>query len=345
MLAPAGFPDEAALHKSVAEAPQILPLAGSPRVIVVGKEVTLGSGSADLLGIEPTGRLAIIEVKLAKNAEARRAVVAQVLAYAAYLSGLDPTALQTDILGRHLREREYESLAAAVAANDQDGSFELETFSSGLAENLAQGRFRLVFVLDDAPDELIRLVGYLQTITDKLLIDLITVSAYQVEGSQILVPQRVDPERRPLEAPVQTPRARAEGVYVDGADDFAAAINQAREEHRPALSRLCEWAMSLEREGLARLVTYTGKGRLTLAPRLRLDNAGLVTIVNENGRPCFWMWRSVFERRAPKSIPRIEQITAPIPIGNGNTVREVNDELLETLADAYREAAGAGVAG
>ncbi len=35
LLAPAGFPAEAALHTLVEQAPQILPLAGTPRLVVV----------------------------------------------------------------------------------------------------------------------------------------------------------------------------------------------------------------------------------------------------------------------------------------------------------------------
>jgi hypothetical protein len=38
----------------------------------------------------------------------------------------------------------------------------------------------------------VRLVGYLESLTDKLLIDLVTVSAYRVGGSEVLVPQRVE---------------------------------------------------------------------------------------------------------------------------------------------------------
>ena len=73
-LAPAGFPDEAALHGLVEDAPQLLPLSGSPQLVVVGREVSVGGGYADLIAVEPSGRLVVIEVKLAKNAEARRAV-------------------------------------------------------------------------------------------------------------------------------------------------------------------------------------------------------------------------------------------------------------------------------
>jgi RecB family endonuclease NucS len=89
LLVPTGFPNEATLHNLVEQAPHLLPLAGNPQLIVVGREVQLGNGFADLIAIEPNGRIAVIEIKLARNAEARRAVIAQVLAYAAYLWGLD----------------------------------------------------------------------------------------------------------------------------------------------------------------------------------------------------------------------------------------------------------------
>jgi hypothetical protein len=80
----------------VEETPQILPLAGDPRLVVVGKEVGLGNGYADIVAVEPSGRLAVLEFKLSRNAEARRAVVAQVLTYAAHLKGLSPEAVELD---------------------------------------------------------------------------------------------------------------------------------------------------------------------------------------------------------------------------------------------------------
>lgn len=136
------------------EQPLKLPLAGDSRLVVVGKEVGLGNGSADLVAIEPSGRLVILEIKLSKSAEARRAVVAQILTYAAHLKGLSPETVERDVLGHHLRKRGYESLQDAVASNDQEGSFESTTFSEGLTECLANGHFRLVLVLDEAPQEL-----------------------------------------------------------------------------------------------------------------------------------------------------------------------------------------------
>ena len=64
LLMPTGFPNEATLHTLVEQAPHLLPLAGVPRLIVLGREVQLGSGYADLIAIEPTGRLAIMLVRI-----------------------------------------------------------------------------------------------------------------------------------------------------------------------------------------------------------------------------------------------------------------------------------------
>jgi len=72
---------------------------------VKGKEVGLGNGYADIVAVEPSGRLAVVEFKLSRNAEARRAVVAQVLTYAAHLKGLSHEAVERDVLGRHLSDR------------------------------------------------------------------------------------------------------------------------------------------------------------------------------------------------------------------------------------------------
>jgi RecB family endonuclease NucS len=104
LASPVGFEDEARLHSLVEEAPHLLPLSGSPQVIV-GREVTVGSGSIDLVAIEASGRPVIIEVKLARNAEARRAVVAQALSYAAHLNGLTANELEGGTLANHLDSR------------------------------------------------------------------------------------------------------------------------------------------------------------------------------------------------------------------------------------------------
>ena len=161
---PSGFPSEEALHDLVEETPNLLPLAGDPTLVVLGREVALGPGYADLIAVDGEGRLTIIEIKLRKSGEARRAVVAQVLTYAAYLKGLDVRALE-DLLRPHLARLEKPGLVDAVADADQSGDFDVTAFRDNLAATLSAGTFRLVLVLDEAPSELVQLVGYLESIS------------------------------------------------------------------------------------------------------------------------------------------------------------------------------------
>lgn len=335
---PAGFPDELTLHRLVAGEPQLLPLSGSPRLVVLGSEVALGGGWADVVGMEPSGRPVVIEVKLARNAEARRAVVAQALAYAAHLHGLTPAELERDVLGTHLRRAGHDSLVAAIGADDQEGDFDAPAFLDELTANLAAGRVRIVFVLDEAPPALVRLVGYLEAVAEGLVIDLVTVALYSVGDSQVLVPQRVEPERVVRSDGAGPGPARAKGTLFEGADEFVASIEEAAEENRPELRRLAEWAGSLEGEGLARLFSFRGTtGRFTLLPRLPGEDAGLVTIWNDGGA-YLSLWESVFRRRAPTSIATVSALSGLDPIGQGRTVRAPGQELLNALTGAYREA-------
>lgn len=319
LLAPAPFPDEAALHRLVEQGPHILPLAGAPQLIVVGREVRLGAGFADLIAIEPNGRLSVIEIKLARNAEARRAVVAQALAYAAYLYRLEPEALERDILRQHLAERGHQTLADTVAAHDQEGDFDVDEFREGLRDCLQRGHLRVVFVLDEAPGELSQLVGFLEAVSDGLVLDLVTVSAYEVNGSQILVPQRVEPEKLETPAAGEQRPTQKRGVSTPGPDEFVADAAKTDERLRPQLQLLIDFALRLEENGLAELTSYRGAEgrRMLLLPRIQPENVGVVTLWNENGA-AIQFWRSVFERNAPETLERVEELVE-CPAGKLNT--------------------------
>ena len=177
-LKPSGFPSEEKLHDLVQEAPHLLPLAGDPILTVVGREVVLGSGRVDLLAVEADGRPVVIEIKLQRNAEARRAVVAQVLTYAAQLQGMTARELD-DLLRPHVTQIGAMSIADAAGRTDQSGEFDAAMFNDDLDAYLKAGSFRLVLVLDEAPSELVQLVGYLERVATAIAIDVITVSAYE----------------------------------------------------------------------------------------------------------------------------------------------------------------------
>jgi hypothetical protein len=336
LLQPIGFPDEATLHRLVADAPQVLPLAGAPRVIVLGSEVGIGSGSADLLAIEPSGRLVIIEVKLTKNSEARRAVVAQILTYAAFLKGTTRAELEQDMLAGHLAKLGVGSLFDAVDQGTQDGSLDPDAFHAGVEQSLASGSFRLVLVLDAAPPELVRLVGYLESVAPELTIDLVTASHYSAGGQPVLVPQRVEPERVALEAKAKAPAltAGAKDYYAkDGGKDFLETVRSLPEPSQAAPMALYQWAKTLEADGLATLWGFHGKKFVTLLPYPVGHESGLVTLVT-NGE--IWTWRSVFEKRAPNHIAAVEAAIGG-PLKQGGTIATATRQFLDAVRSAYVE--------
>ncbi|MEH0820461.1 MULTISPECIES: hypothetical protein [unclassified Micromonospora] len=339
-LAASQYPAEQALHDLVAEGPQMLPLSGAPRLTVLGTEVRLGTGRADVVAVESSGRLVVIEVKLAGNPEARRAVVAQVLSYAAYLQGLDPDYLESTTLGAHLAQRKVKSIVEAVRNDDQEGSVDSASFADGLARSLADGAFRLVIVLDSVPDELVQLVGYLEAITDRVVIDLVTVTAYDVGQSRVLVPQRIDPGRRVAELSEAEAAARQANALQPGSADFRTVAAKAPTEYQQMLEQLIDWAEALDANHLISLATYTGKNEITtLLPRLTREGGGLATIYCEPKGAYLQLWPSVFKRLAPNAIPLVERELGG-PIRQGQRINAVSDSLLGALTSAYYEANG-----
>lgn len=340
---PEAFPHEATLHELIHQNPQLLPLAGSPRLTVLGSEVQLGTGYADILAVEQYGRPVIIEVKLARNAEARRAIVAQVLAYAAFLRGTDIESLERNIAVRKTLG-EGASVLDAVQSDDQEGAVVADEFRSSLQDYLNQGNFRLVLVLDEVSAELERLVAYLDAVTvQALTIDLIKVEVYEVNGTQVALPQRVTPD---LSAATPMPNgggrvAPPKGVLSDGSDVFRESVAAVTGETRAVFERLIAWAEELAELPNIRLVTYAGAGgRFTLMPRIMPDNAGLVTIWS--GEPGMSVWRSVFERRAPGSTEAVERAMESRKVGQGTNAWWETDadltRLLAALRAAYEEA-------
>ena len=328
---PEGFPVEADLHDLIEEAPEMLPLAGTPGITILGREVGLGSGSADLLGVEASGRPVLVEVKLSKNSEARRAVVAQILAYAAYLDGTT-TKLLEERLRDQLQEAGHATILDAVVASDQDGAFDRDGFTKALDDHLQEGRFRLVIVLDDAPPELTTLVAYLEHVTDdKLVIDLVVVSNFDVNGAPVMIPQRVTPERH--EAVVE--QTRSTGRRADTATRYPGKEKfEALFEDRSNVECVLKWARDIEQRGLASLTTTIGRRNQTLHFRPKGERGGL-TIWRSGGNNVAMTWaKSVFKRKAPDFFEQMQDLA----FDEQDDALPANAETLELLTRAFEQA-------
>ena len=339
------FKNEAALHKMIAAAPDILPLSGSPDLTVLGSEVALGRGSADILAVESSGRPAIIEVKLASNAEARRTVAAQVLDYASSLRGYTPADLERGPLRRHLAKLGCSTIleAAQNMWADVDG----DAFAERLQDCLDAGHFRLVLALDAASPNLGRIMEYLDAVTvGALAIDLITVERRDVNGTLAVSAQRVSPdlsETAPTAAAPRPARVRTKSIESEGADEFRAAVKDADDSHRDELDKLISWAERVVSETPgAGLTSETNRPWPTLHILAHRDAGGeLATLFYQPNGPRLFFKPRDFEGLAPNSIALVERAINQRIAGSGgkNAPSPVPDDALDALANAYKEAA------
>ena len=127
-------------------------------------------------------------------------------------------------------------------------------------------------------------------------------------------------------------------MCTPGSAEFRSVIAALPPARRPTLTRLADWAETLERDGLVKLFTVRGNSGTELLPHLRDEEAGLVAIACGKGSDYMQFYRSVFERRAPHSIPVVEAALGT-ELKQGNRTHEFAKPLLDALTLAYQETA------
>jgi hypothetical protein len=191
-VSPVEFSSEQELELVLKEHPELLQddndadEENATRVAFVASQLDLpeGAGRLDLLFVSSDGLPIAVEVKLERNAQARREVVAQVIDY---LSAL--TSLTVDELDELVGGRLQQELEKLVSPGDDQG---FERLWRSVGTNLRAGKARLVVALDDAPSGLERIFRFL---TDHASLDvqLVTVGQYPSKAGKVFVSRtRVD---------------------------------------------------------------------------------------------------------------------------------------------------------
>lgn len=146
-----GYPNEAELQAMLHAQPSLIEGTNADAVAV--QEFVTDVGRADLLVLDTTGSITVVECKLGANSEARRTIVGQVLDYAARLAEMS-----VEEFARRWTERGGPSLDTYFHDGASEGR---ETFES----NLSSGVFTLVLAVDTIGADLRRIVRYLNTHT------------------------------------------------------------------------------------------------------------------------------------------------------------------------------------
>lgn len=170
-LAETPFALEADIQRLVAAWPEVLAgeamtPAAPRRWLLVGDEVPVpdGAGGArwalDVLLIDQDARPTLVEVKRGSNPEVRREVLGQMLDYVAHAERYWPVStLRERCEAAHDgREGGFEGALAALLDEDEPDA---DAFWERVDANLRAANLRLLFVADGIPDELARVVEFL----------------------------------------------------------------------------------------------------------------------------------------------------------------------------------------
>lgn len=177
--------------------------------------------SADHLFVDQDGVPTIVEVKRGANTEVRRKIVGQMLDYVAHASLYwDATALEDRFVETcgELDVSPEETLARLVGDDDPAGFWE------DVEKNLRSKEIRLVFVADEVPSELRRVVEFLNEAMQEVEVLAIEVVQYVSDDKTIFVP-RIHGQTEEAKAS-STSASRTGSDYVETEAELYADLDQ-----------------------------------------------------------------------------------------------------------------------
>lgn len=206
-----GYATEAVLqdfisrHPDVLSGDQIDPDA-PPRWLLITREAgvpdSVGAAdrwSADHLLVDQFATPTFVEVKRASDTRIRREVVAQMLEYAANAVRYWPPGRIRDTAMRHHGGSDAldTTVRRLLGAPDEAESVNaIEEFWGEVDDNLAAGRVRLLFVADELPRELRRLIEFLNEKMQDVQVLGVELRQYAGSGLKALVPRVVGQTER-----------------------------------------------------------------------------------------------------------------------------------------------------
>ena len=185
-----GTHDENWLQEVLHDHPEVLPITeiepGFGTLLPAAREVPCGHGIIDNLFLTPGGDIVLVEVKLWRNTQIRREVVAQALDYASALASLSYDEFEKMVL------RAADEAASLYALVEEHPETLAEAdFIDAVARNLRRGRMIVLVAGDGMREETERLAGLLQSrVGLQFTFALVELAAWRdtAEGDLFIVP-------------------------------------------------------------------------------------------------------------------------------------------------------------
>lgn len=243
----AAYTKENELQNLLAESPGLISISdvreGAGSLVAAVREFPLPIGYIDLLAFSAEGDIAVIECKLASNAEAKRKVIGQVLEYGANL-----WQMSYEELDQGIRTRSGASLVELME-NAAPENWDEESFRSNVETALADGNFILVIVVDEINDELARIVRYMNATGNQgFEFAALEMRRFQHESAEMLIPRFYGPAQA-----VKSKSGNKQTRQWDEASYFPELRDRHGDEAVIVARRLLQWSQD-------NVLTWWGKG-------------------------------------------------------------------------------------
>ena len=213
------FAKEDDLQALIAKHPELLAWeqmrpGGSMGWILIKREMGIakdaGAGdrwAVDHLFIDQDAVPTLVEVKRGANREVRRDIVGQMLEYAAHAwQTWTAGDLRKIYEGGPSADEKDDELRDLLGVDDEDDESWRDNFWQKVGDNLATKRLRLLFVADDIPDELTRIVEFLNATMRSVEVLAVEVKKFDGVGLRTLVPRVIGTTAKPADAKSQLDR-------------------------------------------------------------------------------------------------------------------------------------------
>ena len=297
-----------------------------------------GSGrSVDLLGLDSSGRLVVIELKRTSTGDHAEL---QAIRYAAMVSVLT----SEDIVEAHRAYLNKWSI-------EGDAEERIRAHLSGTNfDDIYTEAPRIVLVSEGFSKELTTTVLWLNE--NGLDITCIQLQPYRNGHELLIESSQIVPVPGTEELLVQAQGKRNEtrghrsapSKPVPGGEVFEEHIQDARPEFQQELKGLYSWAVGLEDRGLATLVSNPGTSCTTLGVIL-FGKGSRLTIWNGSSSPYITLDRNVFQELAPNASSSLLGLldtdnSSQTERGNVTLRSPISEDIVSVLTQAYREANG-----
>lgn len=178
------------LQNLIHQNPQLVPAgeveAAFENIIPVVRELPLPSGYLDNLYITPEGYPVLVEVKLWKNQEARRKVIAQILEYAKDFATLSYDTLNTEIRKLSKTEPWGDNPLYETIARDNPTALPEATFVDRVTRNMREGRFLLLILGDGVREDMASLATHLMHHSLRYVFGMVQIRLFTMPDGSIL---------------------------------------------------------------------------------------------------------------------------------------------------------------